>query len=332
MNDGADNERGLFPSSVGEQLAAERVRQKLELGDIAARTRIPLRHLDAIESGKHDGLPALPYSAGFVKSYANMLGLDGNRLSREFRNQLGDAQRAHFEPEAYEPVDPSRVPSRLLAMIALGVALLLGMVYLLLRFEGDQSDLAKLAADTVEDVRPVAPRPVPPPPPPVVAGPVVPTGPISIVASQDIWIKVTDNATGTVLYKEVLKAGQSYVVPEDAADPSLRILMPQLVKVKIGETELPPVGTADTLVPAYSLKRDDLVAIAMASAKPDGAVPDAAGNATGDLPASIYQPLPGTVELPRRRPGDQTPGVQPAPARRVDSSQPASDSGQRPRP
>src|SRR3569832_336935 len=112
MNDGADNERGLFPSSVGEQLAAERTRQKLELADIAARTRIPLRHLEAIENGRHGDLPALPYSAGFVKSYANLLGLDGNALSREFRNQLGDAQRAHFEPEAYEPVDPSRVPSR----------------------------------------------------------------------------------------------------------------------------------------------------------------------------------------------------------------------------
>ncbi len=194
MNEGADNERGLFPSSVGEQLAAERVRQKLELADIAARTRIPLRHLEAIENGKHAGLPALPYSAGFVKSYASMLGLDGNKLSREFRSQLGDAQRAHFEPEAYEPVDPSRVPSRLLAMIALGVALLLGMIYLLLRFEGDNSELAKLAADTAQDVRPAVIKPAAPPPPPPVAAPVVPTGPISIVASQDIWIKVTDNA------------------------------------------------------------------------------------------------------------------------------------------
>lgn len=331
MNDGADNERGLFPSSVGEQLAAERVRQKLELADIAARTRIPLRHLLAIETGKHAGLPAIPYSAGFVKSYATMLGLDGNRLSREFRVQIGDAQRAHFEPEAYEPVDPSRVPSRLLAMIALGVALLLGMVYLLLRFEGDQSELAKLAADTVQDVRPVPPGPPPSPAPPV-AAPVVPTGPISIVASEDIWIKVTDNATGKVLFKEVLKAGQSYVVPDDAVDPSLRILMPQLIKVKIGTTELPPVGAADTLVPAYGLKRETLVAIAMANAQPSGAIPDVAGNGTADPLAASAQSLPASADPLRRRPGDQTPAVQDRAASRVDSSQPARDSGQRQQP
>jgi cytoskeleton protein RodZ len=330
MNDGADNERGLFPSTVGEQLAAERARQKLELADIAARTRIPLRHLEAIESGKHAGLPALPYSAGFVKTYATMLGLDGNKLSREFRVQIGDAQRAHFEPEAYEPVDPSRVPSRLLAMIALGVALLLGMVYLLLRFEGDNSDLARLAADTAQDIRPVVARPAAPPPPPPVAEPAIPTGPISIVSSQDIWMKVTDNATGAVLFKEVLRQGQSYVVPDDAVDPSLRILMPQLVKVMIGTTELPPVGAADTLVPAYSLKRDALVAIAMANVP--GAVPDDASNGTAYPPAPGAEPLPATAALPRRRPGDQTGGVQDPAGSRVDSSQPARDSGQRPRP
>ncbi len=330
MNDGADNERGLFPSTVGEQLAAERVRQKLELGDIAARTRIPLRHLEAIESGKLGGLPALPYSAGFVKSYANVLGLDGNALSRAFRVQLGDGQRAHFEPEAYEPVDPSRVPSRLLAMIALGVALLLGMVYLVLRFEGDNSDLAKLAADTAQDDRPVVSRPAPPPTPLPVAQPVLPTGPISIVAVEDIWIKVTDNASHAVLLKDVLKAGQSYVVPEDAAEPSLRILMPQLVKVMIGTTQLPPVGAPDTLVPAYSLKRDALVAIAMAEVQTPVSAPDAASNAAAELAGPSILPQPDAV--PRRRPGDPAQGVKARAASHIDSSQPARDSGQRPRP
>ncbi|MET0372850.1 MAG: RodZ domain-containing protein [Rhizorhabdus sp.] len=306
MVDGADDSRGMFPALVGEQLAAERVRQKLELSDIAARSRIPLRHLEAIETGKHTGLPAIPYSAGFVKSYANILGLDGQALSRAFRDQVGEERRAYFEPEAYEPVDPSRVPSRLLAMIALGVALLLGMGYLLLRFEGDNSDLAKLAADTVPDARPVAARPGPPPPaaaPVVPAGPVAPTGPITIAANEDVWIKISEADGSRTYIMDVLPAGQSFIVPDTAVDPVLRTGRPQVMKVLIGDTVLPPVGEPDRVVRAYSLKRDALVAIATAAlAKP--------GTESG--PANYSDPA--------------------APAVSSGSAGPISESGQRPRP
>ena len=303
MSEGANDDRGLFPPAVGERLAAERARQQIELSDIAARTRIPLRHLEAIEAGRHDGLPAIPYSAGFVKSYATVLGLDGQAMSRDFREQMGEERRAHFEPEAYEPVDPSRVPSRLLAMIALGVALLLGMGYLLLRFEGDNSELAKLAADTVEDVRPAAPKVARPALVPVApAEPTIPTGPISIAASEDVWMKISERGGTRTYFLDVLKAGQTFTVPDDAVDPILRTGRAQVMKVSIGTTELPPVGPPDRLVRAYSLKRKALVAIA--TAKP-GAEPDAAGNATAEPPAAPY----------------------PAP-----SVEPISDSGQRPQP
>lgn len=323
MGEGADK-GGLFPHAVGEQLAAERLRQKLELSEVAARTRIPLRHLEAIESGNHGGLPAIPYSAGFVKSYATMLGLDGQALSRAFRDELGDARRAYFEPEAYEPVDPSRVPSRLLAMIALGVALLLGMGYLLLRFEGDNSDLAKLAADTVPDSRPVVPRPVAPPPAVVSADPSVPSGPISIAAAEDVWLKISERDAGRTYYMDVLKAGQSFTVPDTATDPILRTGRPQSVKVLIGATTLPPIGEPDRIVRDYSLKRDALVALATAqpATLQDSSV--AASNAAAVSPAAA----PGG-ESPRRLvrpvpPGDDPAGSRPDPAR------PISDSSQRP--
>jgi len=309
MSEGVSDDRTLFPASVGEQLAAERGRQNLDLSDVAARTRIPMRHLEAIETGRHDGLPALPYSAGFVKSYANMLGLDGQAMSRTFRDQIGDEQRSLFEPEAYEPVDPSRVPSRLLAMIALGVALLLGMAYLLLRFEGDASDLAKLAADTVQDNRPVAP-PKPKPAPEAPAEPAVPTGPITVTAQEDVWIKVSEREGRKTYFMDVLAAGQSFTVPDDVVDPILRTGRPQALKVRIGSTELPPVGEPDRLVRAYSLKRDTLVAIA--TAKPEAEAEGASADSNAAEPAAVpeayrnapplYDPSAGPTGDSGRRP------------------------------
>lgn len=308
MSEGADDDRGLFPRTVGEQLVSERQRQAIELSEIAARTRIPLRHLEAIEKGRYESLPAMPYAVGFVKSYGNALGLDGQALSRAFRAQMGDERRAHFEPEAYEPVDPSRVPSRLLAMIALGVALLLGMGYLLLRFEGDNSDLAKLAADTVQDMRPVPPKPVAAPPVAVPAQPVAPTGQISVSAVDDVWVKISEREGGTNYYMDVLKAGQSFALPDTTVDPILRTGRPQSVKVLIGATALPPIGDPDRIVRAYSLKRDALVALAMAAlAAPTDA--NAADNASEALP-----------------PGQNGPAALPG------SAGPISDSDQRPQP
>lgn len=309
MSEAAGDDNDPFPRSVGEQLAAERQRQKLELSDIAARTRIPLRHLEAIESGRRDGLPALPYSAGFVKSYSNMLGLDGNALSRVFRDEVGDDRPGYFEPAAYEPVDPTRIPSRLLAMVALGVAVLLGMVYLLLRFEGDNSDLARLAADTVEDNRPVAAAPaVTPPPPPAAAVPAIPTGPIAVSATEDVWIKVSERA-GKTYFMDVLPAGQSYAVPENAIDPILRTGRPQSVKVLVGTTALPAIGQPDRLVRAYSLKRDDLVAILTAKPATDGAVPPAVGNAADPAAAvpPAFRSAPNIYDPVSSRPGSTRP-------------------------
>lgn len=282
MSDSAGQNDGPFEQRVGAKLAAERAVQNLELADIASRLRIPLRHLEAIEASKYESLPALPYAAGFVKSYANLLGLDGVALSRAFRDEVGNERRGYFEPEAYEPVDPSRVPSRMLAMVALGVAILLFMGYLLLRFEGDSIDLASLAADTPEEINGAMPandQAATPPPP---AAPVVPTGPITVAAvERDVWVKITDRADGKTLFRGVIKLGDSYIVPDTAVDPFMRTLLPQYVKVSIGETVLPPVGNPDELVPEYSLKRDALNAIAMAPAP----APASDGNAIDAVPA-----------------------------------------------
>lgn len=328
MSESAGEGQKMAPRSVGEQLSVERTRQNMELSDVAARTRIPLRHLEAIESGNHEGLPATPYSVGFVRTYASMLGLDGPALSRAFRDELGEERRGHFEPEAYEPVDPSRVPSRLLAMVALGVALLLGMGYLLLRFQEDNVDLARLAADTVEDNRPLPPKPVVAPPP---AEPAIPTGPITVTAIEDVWLKVSER-DGRTYFMNVLPAGQNYTLPEDAVDPVLRTGRPQSVRVAIGTTELPPIGEPDRLVRAYSLKRDALVAIATAkTAAPDAAAADNAATPDAGAVPPAADPAPErrrrTAPLPPAFRSVAPTTVSPAPA-----SDPAAATGEREQP
>src|SRR3954453_17567683 len=119
---------------VGERLRAAREEKGLSLDDVARQTRIPIRHLEHIERGEWDALPAITYSVGFARSYANAVGLDGPAVGAELRQQLGGARNAMAGPAAYyEPADPARVPPRWIAIVAIVVAVLIVGGYLIWR-------------------------------------------------------------------------------------------------------------------------------------------------------------------------------------------------------
>jgi cytoskeletal protein RodZ len=60
---------------------------------IAATLRIRAEYLRAIEESRYDRLPAPVYAMGFVRAYANYLGLDGEEAVRRFKHETVD-----FEP------------------------------------------------------------------------------------------------------------------------------------------------------------------------------------------------------------------------------------------
>ena len=67
-------------TGVGEELRQERLRQGFTLDDIAQRTRISSRSLEAIEANAFDRLPGIVFARGFVRVYAIDLNLDPEAL------------------------------------------------------------------------------------------------------------------------------------------------------------------------------------------------------------------------------------------------------------
>ena len=90
----------LFGTPVGERLRAAREEKGMSLDDVARQTRIPIRHLEHIERGEWDALPATTYSVGFARSYANCVGLDGPAIGAELREHLGGIPRNQTAPAA----------------------------------------------------------------------------------------------------------------------------------------------------------------------------------------------------------------------------------------
>lgn len=256
---------------VGERLRAAREAQGLTLDEIAASTRIPRRHLQTIEEGRYDDLPAPTYSAGFIKSWARHLGLNGQPLADEFRAEMGSIAVERTQPLPYEPADPRRTPPVGLALLALLVAVVLLVGYLYWRGTTEQpSSIAATASDQAAAPKPAAQAPAAPAPSATTITP-QPAGPVVVGASQDVWIKVSDQ--GKTLFMNVLHPGDHFQVPADAVAPLMTTGRPGNTTIMVGQTPIPPVGDPDRIAKDVSLKSADL--LARVSAAPPAAQPPA---------------------------------------------------------
>ena len=85
MNAG-DRDNGPSGGQIGPLLEKKRLEKGLSLKEVEQATKIRTRYLEGLEREDPTVLPDPVYARGFLKTYANFLGLDGEQLSREFRD------------------------------------------------------------------------------------------------------------------------------------------------------------------------------------------------------------------------------------------------------
>jgi cytoskeleton protein RodZ len=281
--------------TVGERLRAAREEKKLSLEDIAAQTRIPRRHLEAIEAADWERLPAPTYTVGFAKNYASIVGLDRNEIGDQLREEMGGQRFAASQAEVFEPADPARTMPKGLVIGAVAAVILLVAV---------MSWLNSRALNQPEETASNSPPTAAPAPAPRLATPAVTPasaqGPVVLMATGPAWIQVTDQ--GQTLFSGELQAGQSYAVPPTATAPLLKAGKPEALVVKVGAATAPPVGPAGQVTSNISLKPADLMRGGTQAAAPAAAPPPA--------------PAPRPAPQPRRaapRPPVAAPAPVPAP-------------------
>ncbi len=72
---------------IGTTLSEARKQKKLNLKKIALETKISFRYLQALEAENYDVFPAEVYLKGFLRTYAQYLGLDGDEMVRAYNRQ-----------------------------------------------------------------------------------------------------------------------------------------------------------------------------------------------------------------------------------------------------
>ncbi len=77
---------------IGNSLRDARIRQGLELVDLETETKIRAKYLRALEEERFDQLPGDTYVKGFLRIYADRLGLDGQLYVDEYNSRFSLAE------------------------------------------------------------------------------------------------------------------------------------------------------------------------------------------------------------------------------------------------
>ena len=254
---------------IGERLRQAREAKGVSLDEVAGQTRIPVRHLQHIEQGAWDALPAATYSIGFVRSYGNAVGLDGGALGAELRQQLGGARRASVVSEYYEPADPARVPPKWLAITAAAIAVLFILGYLVFRSGVDGGGETVGREEQKAAPQPASRPAAPAPQPQNLAG-----QPVVLTAIGPVWLRITHSG-GAVVVERTLAAGESYQLPPGLDRPLLRIGAPEALRITVGQTVIPQLGPSGRPVGNVSLVPEDLAGRAQTGGPAQAAQPPA---------------------------------------------------------
>lgn len=154
---------------VGADLRAARERLGWPVETMAAGLRIRVAFLTALEAGRVADLPGNAYAIGFLRSYANALGLDPDEVTRRFRAEADDVNRM-TELSFPAPVPSRGVPAG--AVVLLGVVLAIGAYVGWYRLSGNGELPPEVVPPVPTRLAPLAERAVPPAPvPPGVANP-----------------------------------------------------------------------------------------------------------------------------------------------------------------
>jgi cytoskeleton protein RodZ len=158
---------------IGNSLREARYRQQLDLPEIEQATKIRSRYLRALEEETFDLLPAQTYVKGFLRTYADYLGLDGQLYVDEYNSRYSAGEEEHEPVVARRTSSISRrhrrLESRGVLLALAGIGVLLALVIAAFKFSdtGNQAILnlsttngkTSTSVSTNQRTHPTAPKP-----------------------------------------------------------------------------------------------------------------------------------------------------------------------------
>lgn len=234
---------------IGSSLRNARLRQELDFPELEERTKIRPKYLRALEEESFDILPAPTYVRGFLRSYAESLGLDGQPFVDEYNSRfaVGDEDapiRARRVP--VQRRGPQRRESSIAVLALLAIAVVTALVIAAWRFGGPEGETVP---GLVSQERGTSTNPA--------ASTLGPARLVVRAVRGDSWMEVrAGSAAGRLLYSGTLEQGQRKSFEGRSLQLALREPDNVAVRVNGNRVELPGgsvfVVTSRRVVPASS--------------------------------------------------------------------------------
>src|SRR3954452_7354033 len=147
-------------AGIGETLREARMRQRLDIADVEERTKIRAKYLRALENEEFGMLPGSTFVKTFLRTYAEVLGLDPHVLVEEYRAAYEPHDEAEVQPIAPGAQTPPRRRERERrytgggrggpgpGTIAAAIVVLILAVFLILGLTSGDDNGSKQAAET----------------------------------------------------------------------------------------------------------------------------------------------------------------------------------------
>ncbi len=195
--------------ALGDTLREARMRQKIDIGEVEAKTKIRAKYLRALENEEFGALPGPTYVRSFLRTYAAFLGLDAQLLVEEYRVQHEPIEEpAEVQPLGGPPASPRRErrgpPPR---GAVLGLAAAAVLVFLLVlgltggnEDSGSSKQAKKPAKTTPKRKQPAATAPAKPSPRRVTLR----------VVPQDPTYVCLDDGRGKIVFEGILQEARTF--------------------------------------------------------------------------------------------------------------------------
>ncbi|GIU95033.1 MAG: XRE family transcriptional regulator [Gaiellaceae bacterium] len=225
---------------IGSSLRDARLRQGLDFPELEERTKIRPKYLRALEDERFDILPAPTYVRGFLRSYAEALGLEGQPFVDEYNSRFAVGEdetliRTRRTPTRATRREPRQ--SRLAVLVVLAIAVVTALVIAAWRFGGPEDESVPGLATPSQPTAPVA------------AG-MRGVARLTVSARAGAsWMEVRAGlADGRLLYSGTLERGQTIVFQGKRL--RLALAEPENVVVRLNGSRVDlPAGTTFSVTP-----------------------------------------------------------------------------------